>query len=574
MKVKEILEYYEKFIDVLLEAVNYNQMFSPTLIQYVSGGKVNNSVIKETIAKAKRILKREDRIVWFLRLYKMKMIATALDTNKTPEFKTYADKELQKYNKKSSTILTLNNFKRLASLDRVLTKLEHYYSMNVHKIETYEFKYQFPILVLEKFEQWEQEHIAKNSGARFVVERNEEVFLDCGGGWVWFDLKRGYCKEEGDAMGHCGNDGYQDSAERTIISLRKKVQQDKKVFWQPHATAIYIIADKSIEQVKGVNNSKPDQNLSPQIFKLFMDDRIQAFERGSYKPEEDFRPDDLSDDFKDKLKEEKPDLFKFISNVYKDIRENGFTAENIKMLRADFHISEHEVLYSSSYGTYGDFAINYNDEIISAIGKLKYDADDVENSDDYLYLADAEAEKYRDDLDEHIMHNKLSNYSDTDFIEELMKFGGKEDVKDVENFATFIKDISKELYEQVQTEFFRAIGDAVIVNMIDAVDQKLRYTSNESDIDLGFSGDYSEHVEYGVKLRTVERLIKGNDDINSEEALRDATFELVNDLDLSVEPFSEEGWFDYNNDDLDENVWLPDTKYYINEFLGKKKNES
>jgi len=161
MKLKEILEYYERYIDMLLEAVNYNQMFSPTLIQHL-GADANE--IKTYIAKVKSTLKREDRIVWFLRLFKMNLIGKALDKNKTPEFRAYADKELQKYNSKAGTHATYSGLKRMPSLTRALAKLEHYYSMGINKVDTHVLKYQPIEEIISQFEKWENEHLAKNSG--------------------------------------------------------------------------------------------------------------------------------------------------------------------------------------------------------------------------------------------------------------------------------------------------------------------------------------------------------------------------------------------------------------------------
>ena len=39
-----------------------------------------------------------------------------------------------------------------------------------------------------------------------IDSEGTEIVLDLGE-YVWVDLQKPYCREEGDAMGHCGNTG-------------------------------------------------------------------------------------------------------------------------------------------------------------------------------------------------------------------------------------------------------------------------------------------------------------------------------------------------------------------------------
>ena len=553
MKLKEILEYYEKYIDMLLEAVNYNQMFSPTLIQHLG---VDANEIKSYIAKVKSTLKREDRIVWFLRLYKMNLIAKALDTNKTPEFRTYADKELQKYNSKAGSNVSYGELKRLPSSSRLLPKLEHYYSMNVHKINEYVFKYQTPKDVVAQFEKWEDEHLAKNSKERHIVERNEQVFLDCGGGWYWLDLGRASCREEADAMGHCGNGGVTDP-NITIISLRKKVQQGKKVFWQPHATAIYYKREKSIEQIKGANNNKPDSSLAPQMFKLFMDDRVQGFIHGSYEAKQDFRPDDLPQDMQDTLEQEKPEMLATIAgNVFEDIRTNGLDTSNLNRLR-----EEEELPFTDD----GDIIIEwfaalsvlferYGDEIVSEAG----------DNIDHLYGSQLVEDAIEADNVEEILTDGLDSFD----IEELEEISPREDYESSEDW---LLSIDKELADDMMSAARQAVSDSIIESIMEAVD----YLGKEGKMDSSFEHEIYYEEEYDGAVISVEKdviheVLSNNSNIDDGESL---IYNIRDDVAMAgMELTAEEpddGWYDYSA--ALESFVVNNASYHIKDFL-KKRN--
>jgi len=430
--------------------------------------------------------------------------------------------------------------------------------MNVHKINEYVFKYQTPKDVVAQFEKWEDDHIAKNSGdERFIVERNEKVFLDCGGGWYWLDLNRPYCAEEKDAMGHCGNDGVTDP-NVTIISLRKKVQQGKKVFWQPHATAIYYKREKSIEQIKGAGNNKPDVALSPQMFKLFMDDRVQGFIHGSYKADEDFRPDDLPQDMQDTLQQEKPEMLATIEgDVFNDIRENGLNTNNLNRLR-----EEDEVSFTDD----GDIVIEwfqdlpalfeeYGDEILQTGGDAEklYGSRLVEDAID------------NDDVAE-ILTEGLNSFD----IEKLEEISPREDY---ESDKEWLLSIDKELADDVMTAARQAVSDSVIESIMEAV----RYLGKEGKMDSTFAHEIYYEDEYDGAVISVEKdviydVLENNSSIDDGESLiyviRDDV--AMSGMELEVEE-PDDGWYDYST--ALESFVGNDASYYIDEFLKKRESK-
>jgi len=332
MKLLEILHQYEHYIDVLLEASDYNMMFPDQFVEKVSSvlPKYNRTFFNASIAKAKKTLKREDRIVWYLRLLRLEIVFQYYHkTPKTEETKAILDTELKKYNKKSRQNLTWDKLKAFFPINPILTALEHYLSLKINDINRYVFKYQSPAEISQEFMELEEEYNdSMGDEDRLIPENDEIVFLDCGGGFKWFNLERASCSAEAKAMGHCGNSPSGYDSNQTILSLRQFVKKGDQGYWKPIATFIYHINEKSLGEMKGKNNTKPVKRYHPQILKLLYDDRIQAIHGGGYLPEENFSVNDLDEAVRDKLLEAKPRLMSFMDRIDKD----GITEEILKEL--------------------------------------------------------------------------------------------------------------------------------------------------------------------------------------------------------------------------------------------------
>lgn len=308
MKLKEILEYYERYIDMLLEASAYEDMFSEPLLAALKkhfGDAATKEVINKHINDAKKRLKRKDRIIWYIRIYKLTWLKNlAKNVDNTPAITQLISKELKKYNAKAGTSYSAANIKSFPNAEELLVNLEHFFSMEVLMIDRFEFKYQPFNEVIQQFSEWETEHIAKKSKDRLISEKKETVFLDVGDGWVWFNLNRPFCNIEGGAMGHCGNAPDAKDANQTILSLRKKIEKDGKSFWQPHATFIYFKRQQKLGQRKGILNNKPHGSVNPQIMALLKDPRIKGFNKPTsthHAAHNDFSLEDLTDEERDEV---------------------------------------------------------------------------------------------------------------------------------------------------------------------------------------------------------------------------------------------------------------------------------
>jgi hypothetical protein len=148
--------------------------------------------------------------------------------------------------------------------------------------------------------------------------RQGEVFIDCGKGYKWIYLDTPSCREEAQAMAHCGNVGGREDAR--IFSLREfKKNKKGEVIEIPHLTFIGyeneekmgLMSEKIyvIGEMKGYGNSKPIEKYHPQIMKFILDDRVIFLAGGGYKPENNFHLDDLSKENLEIVKRQKPQFF-------------------------------------------------------------------------------------------------------------------------------------------------------------------------------------------------------------------------------------------------------------------------
>lgn len=115
-------------------------------------------------------------------------------------------------------------------------------------------------------------------------------------GWKWVDLERGYCSQEAEAMGHCGNQGAAQGD--NIVSLRDS---------EGYAHLTFIINDGFLGEAKGRANDKPSQKYHKPILELLKSKHIDAIKGGGYAPENNFDFHDLHDDHKKEL-EHKPNI--------------------------------------------------------------------------------------------------------------------------------------------------------------------------------------------------------------------------------------------------------------------------
>ena len=329
----------------------YNILDSIEIDEVGSESKsILNTAIKEHLNKfnksVKRLLNRDDRIVWYIRFMRLQIFEVTMHLVKSKlkynenegvheandKTKKLIKKELEFFNKgidgfmvKFGSRLTaevageikqqIDDFSRRAEVDLLERPLEHFLSLDVNGIQTFRFEKQSPTLLFREMRKIEQEW--KEKRKRFIPNDlgNEDVLISFGSDWKWVDLLTASCDAEADAMGHCGNSPHRGSANQTIFSLRERKMLGKEVWWQPHATFIYHKKEKGLGEMKGFGNDKPSDKHHKYIVPLLMHKKVQQILGGSWEPQYNFALSDLSDTEQKMIAKKKPQLLSLLTKV-------------------------------------------------------------------------------------------------------------------------------------------------------------------------------------------------------------------------------------------------------------------
>lgn len=308
----------------LMEAVNYETMFNDVFrfVETLPGRskETENEVlnIKRTVAQARARLKKQDRIVWYLRLWKIgllwnwKVHAAAKIADKTEQdaaiqrCEMLINKLAVDYAKKSGKSVdnVLDDGDIVYNDTSMLLNLEHFFSLPIVAIQNRVFGYDDPNAIYREFEAAETAWKEEAKGA--FPDNHATPIIKFPDGFAWYDLGRAYCPKEAKAMGHCGNSPRQHSGD-TILSLRNTIKRGDQVLHKPYLTFI-LREDGMLTEMKGRFNEKPEEDFHPHIIALLRNPMIRGIVGGGYKPENNFSLNDLSDDDRDALIEEKPEL--------------------------------------------------------------------------------------------------------------------------------------------------------------------------------------------------------------------------------------------------------------------------
>lgn len=312
-------ELFNNDVEALFEAINYNDMFRDFLGKMDKDSREHDlftNKVNEMIRSAKEHLKtvtttpegrdivkpaKEDRMVWFLRLAKLTLAHEYAEQVQTPEASQYAEKIAKDYERKSGRKVDVYNSRYM---QRLLTNIEHYLSLPIASIRNYVFKYEDPEELLLKFQEYEKEWQAEGKGA--FEDDEAKPIIKFPNGLAWYDLGKAYCPKEADAMGHCGNKPGRYRNE-TILSLRAKVQRGTKTLYKPYLTFI-LDNNGMLGEMKGRFNNKPEEKFHDEIVALLRNPMVQGIKGGGYLSHNNFSLNDLPDDVREKLQDEKPEL--------------------------------------------------------------------------------------------------------------------------------------------------------------------------------------------------------------------------------------------------------------------------
>ena len=334
---------------------------------------LDQSDITNFIEKIEKQFVRKDRVTWFCRWHRIWYV-----NHSEAELEARAKREAREAGLPAPTEPVVSDKtwrKLLAAISPNITKeqaieeaddvlssvreFDHFMQLPVQGIKSIVWEKQSPDELLSMFRQAEDDWQASLKENRAVrIRPQDECIIDFGNGWAWWDLNRGGCRDEADAMGHCGN-GSGGHGE-TILSLRKKLDD---FHYSPHLT--FILHDgETLGEMKGRNNEKPAEKYHGMIKALLLSDHVQDIKGGGYLPENNFSLSDLPEEEQEEIKEKKPTLrpaWEMWSEFEKTM-EAGEKVTN-EYLDALHRKVENE---ASKYGRYREIDWEKNEIIVSS----------------------------------------------------------------------------------------------------------------------------------------------------------------------------------------------------------------
>jgi hypothetical protein len=363
-----------------ITAANYDEMFknilqvSPT--HPVTQGALQLRV-REEITWAKKDLKKQDRIVWWLRWFRLALLKslvdgykdevqndetslgrkqygyepdalTKLENDYVEDKKKYAtisewwEKELQVLETRTGkTLRNENSTPGLGWFGRAHSRYQHYMSLPVPAIQNIIWDKQTTFELESIFGTAEQAWIEETKG-KVQIQEGDEILVPFSDGWAWWKLNRAYCPDEARALGHCGNSaGGGNNPDERILSLRRHVRVGNTDMWEPHLTFI-LEPNGYLGEMKGKGNQKPAPRYHPYIIALLESPHIKGIRGGGYLPSHNFDLNDLTPEQQEAIVQKNPNLMK----LSRRLKEQGATEDVIQRI--------HNVLWNPDEEHYGN----------------------------------------------------------------------------------------------------------------------------------------------------------------------------------------------------------------------------
>lgn len=224
------------------------------------------SDIDAQVKWAKSSLKKADRVVWYLKIVRAKLVDMRDGTNTADALYGYSNGE---------ELATLQN------------NLLHYYGFNSPEIERYTFGSQTVEKIFSDFSSFEEKWKANKDVTKPVIpEEGDYELIKFPDGSAWWFVDRGYCSEEGRSGGHCGNVNGQYDTDERILSYRIG----------GHVVLTFILhPDGYLGEMKAKSNQKPAGKYHNVIMSLLLSDIVKGIRGAGWGPEFNFSIFDLND---------------------------------------------------------------------------------------------------------------------------------------------------------------------------------------------------------------------------------------------------------------------------------------
>lgn len=283
---------------VLLEAADYADMFSDV----TRALKHRLPEIEVAVNTARESLKKNDRVVWYLRMWKVGLVQT-LAGRLSPNF---VERVTAEYARRSG--MTESEAKNLGwtvfNDANLLPEFQHFLSLSCPAIQHRTFGHETPERLLHEFRKAEKAWQGEIDESFEDTDAHEIMRFP--NGLAWFNLGRASCDREGHAMGHGGNTHRRESGD-TLLSLRQVLDHGTH---NTHKPLLTFVLDENglLGEMKGRFNQKPEAKYYNEIVALLHWPMVHGIKGGGYKPENNFHLSDLDENTRASLLEEKPEL--------------------------------------------------------------------------------------------------------------------------------------------------------------------------------------------------------------------------------------------------------------------------
>src|SRR5271155_1029838 len=324
---------------IIHEAQDYEGMFND-VFKLDADPRLRQQITQD-INWARKTLRKNDRITWFLRWSKIwYQLSGGIWSGGRAD--TSLSNALQQYNRRFQTGYLARD---LLSPPVLKSQLAHFLSLPIPEIQNYVFRTESPRQLFELFATYEAAWRQRIEEEKSLItpEPDDEILISFQDGYAWWLLPRGGCRAEAQAMGHCGNVPSQRSGDQ-ILSLRRQVRRADVVRWYPVATFI-LDADGQLGEMKGRGNNKPAAKYHPYILELLRHHLIRGIKGGGYMPENNFSMSDLDPQTRTQLIADKPELKGLLGHY----EEEGMTERVLDMLGAQ--LNERDLPDYESYDT-------------------------------------------------------------------------------------------------------------------------------------------------------------------------------------------------------------------------------
>jgi hypothetical protein len=474
------------FTDIMLleNKAQYAAMLQPL----VTLGLIDSGTAKDVLTFSRKNLKRNDRIVWWLKWYRILKLTSGIQQLKNDPENPLLIK-MQKMLDKAAKGMPANHVAQDArgfnsefgkvggsNLNHYISMMNQVPSMDNVVWDAANTPSELKTKLDKKQAEWQQA-----ADQEIDVDKYDDVANAGRSPWkkvidygaqAWVLIDKGYCDLEGKAMGHCGNNQYGNEGAR-ILSFRTIVNEKRH---KPHLT--FIIDEAGfLGEMKGRANEKPAPKYHKVIIDLLLSDMVNGLKGGGHDPANNFSLDDLEAAQQEVICNKKPELaplaykvkkgtatakdFEWMGEIFGDsnIMQSGTFEVDLKnkTVRLEKFPDVDDIVFWAERYNFNNLKFMTEIVVDGYIEQYEYPRPD---NDDLQTILDGIDDKWRLALEKYVEQNMTDpdEYSPDDLIQII---SGDDELDEVsEAFDTgHMAAIDTGSYDDLYAHFDRALRD-------------------------------------------------------------------------------------------------------------------